>query len=188
MNNLEKEVNDEVLKDKIDSFYNKYKIYIKIFFLILIIIPLFLQFYFYYKKKIDEDLLSKLLQAELILDRDQTKAINILNDLRTKDNQTIIILSTNVLIEHYLKNNKINDAINLINNSKMNLRQSYLNELLNIKKVILNFDELKEQEILNLLKRKESDVFYLIKNKLLYDFYIKNNQFNKAKQIKNINE
>jgi len=55
--------------------------------------------------------------------------------------------------------------------------------LLNIKMVILKFDQITENEILKLLKIKNNKNFNLIKSKLLYDFYIKSGQKDKAKQV-----
>jgi len=55
--------------------------------------------------------------------------------------------------------------------------------LLNIKIVILKFDQITENEILKLLKIKNNKNFNLIKSKLLYDFYIKSGQKDKAKQV-----
>ena len=55
-------------------------------------------------------------------------------------------------------------------------------ELSEIKKVILYFDDIKESEILNISKDNKSN-FKLIKTKLLYDYYLKSNQLEKAKQV-----
>ena len=186
MNNLETELKEEVLKDRINRFYHKNKIFIKFALLFFIIVPILIQIYFYFDYKKKENLLSEYLQAEILLNTDADKGLEILNKLQKNSNQTVVLLSTNKLLDYYLENNKLKEASNLVNNINFNIKKSYIKELYDIKKAIINFDFIDENKILELLKINDGDIFRLLKNKLLYDYYIKNNQVQKASQIKNI--
>ena len=89
----------------------------------------------------------------------------------------------NKLAEYYINNNQKNKALEILNNTEV-FGNSMFIELSEIKKVILNFDNINENEILNLTKNKKNkDNFKLLKTKLLYDYYIKSNQLEKAKQV-----
>ena len=89
----------------------------------------------------------------------------------------------NKLAEYYINNNQKNKALEILNNTEV-FGNSMFIELSEIKKVILNFDNINENEILNLTKNKKNkDNFKLLKTKLLYDYYIKSNQLDKAKQV-----
>jgi len=183
MNNLETELKEEVLKERINRFYHKNKIFIKFALLFFIIVPILIQIYFYFDYKKKENLLSEYLQAEILLNTDADKGLEILNKLQKNSNQTVVLLSTNKLLDYYLENNKLKEASNLVNNINFNIKKSYIKELYDIKKAIINFDFIDENKILELLKINDGDTFKLLKNKLLYDYYIKNNQFQKAKKI-----
>jgi len=183
MNNLETELKEEVLKDRINRFYHKNKIFIKFALLFFIIVPILIQIYFYFDYKKKENLLSEYLRAEILLNTDADKGLEILNKLQKNSNQTVVLLSTNKLLDYYLENNKLKEASNLVNNINFNIKKSYIKELYDIKKAIINFDFIDENKILELLKINDGDTFKLLKNKLLYDYYIKNNQFQKAKKI-----
>ena len=186
MNNLETELKEEVLKDRINRFYHKNKIFIKFALLFFIIVPILIQIYFYFDYKKKENLLSEYLRAEILLNTDADKGIEILNKLQKTSNQTVLLLSTNKLLDYYLENNKLKQASNLVNNMNFNIKKNYIKELYDIKRTIINFDLIDENKILELLKINDGDTFKLLKNKLLYDYYIKNNQVQKASQIKNI--
>ena len=89
----------------------------------------------------------------------------------------------NKLAEYYINNNQKNKALEILNNTEVFGNNMFI-ELSEIKKVILNFDNINENEILNLTKNKKNkDNFKLLKTKLLYDYYIKSNQLEKAKQV-----
>ena len=186
MDNLETEIKEEVLRDRINRFYHKNKIFLKSALLFFIIVPILIQIYIYFDYKKKENSLSEYLRAEILLNTDANKAIEILNKLKKTNNQTVMLLSINKLLDYYLETNSSKQALDLINNIDFNIKASYLKELQDIKKVIISFESIEEREILKLLKISDGDTFGLLKNKLLYDYYIKNNQVKKASQIKNI--
>ena len=64
------------------------------------------------------------------------------------------MLAINKLVEHYINNNQKNKALEILNNTEV-FDNSMFIELSEIKKVILNFDSIKENEILNLTKNKK---------------------------------
>ena len=187
MSNIDAEIKDEILKDKFKIFYNKYRLYILISVFIIILTPIIFQIYIHNENTNRSSLISEYLKAEKMLDTKNNEAILILDKLKNSNNEIISILSLNKLLDYYLLNNK-DKAINLLDNYKFSFKQSYLNELQNIKKAILNFDKINENQILNLLSTKESEKFKNIKKKLLYDFYIKNGQAKKAKQMYELNK
>jgi len=186
MNEFEFEVKDQLFKDKLINFYNKNKSALILLFLFLIFVPILLQIYFFLQNKKKEKLFAQYLQAEILLetnDNNQT-GIDILLNLQKKNNPTIGILSYHKLLEYYIENNKINKALDLLNKQGLKIKESFFQELQNIKKTIINFDKLREEEILDLLKINENDIFITVKKKILKDFYIKNNQLDKATKIK----
>jgi len=183
MDNLDLEIRDEVFKDKVNRLYNNYKIHVIILLLFIIFVPIFFQFYLYYKKKSNENLFSDYMKAETLLSADVTSANIIFNKLLKSNNETIVFLSLGRLLDFYLENNQKTKAINLLNNTNLKIDQKLFIELKNIKKVISNFETLKENEILKLLKVTENDIFENTKKKLIFDFYIKNNQSKKANQV-----
>ena len=188
MNNLETELKEEVLKERINRFYHKNKIFIKFALLFFIIVPILIQIFFYFDYKKKENLLSEYLRAEILINTDENKAIEILNQLKKTNNQTVVLLSTNKLLDYYLEKNETKKALDLINNIDLSIKEDYLKELYNIKKTIINFEYLEESNILKFLKTDNKDIFKLLKNKLLYDYYIKNNQIQKAIQIDKYNQ
>ena len=182
-NELETQIEDDLLKDKVSNFFKKNKILVIALALILIVLPISIQVFFFYNEKKQEKFISKYIEAEILLDNNDIKGIQILNTIKKKGNDTIKLLAMNKLVEHYINNNQKGKAIEILNNTKV-FNNSMFVELSEIKKVILNFDRIKENEILNLTKNKKNkDNFKLLKTKLLYDYYIKSNQLEKAKQI-----
>jgi len=181
-NEFEDEIRNEVFSDKLNNFFKKYKKIIILVSILIISIPICLQFYLFFQNQKKQTLLSEYLKAEIMLDLKNNEAILILNKLKNSNNEIISILSLNKLLDYYLLNNK-DEAIKLLNNYNFTNKQSYFNELQNIKKVILNFDKINENQILNFLSTNDDSKFKNIKKKLLYDFYVKNNKVRKAKQI-----
>jgi len=187
MNNLEVEIQDGVTKDKINKFYNKNKALIISALLLIFLVPILFQVYFFYDYKKKENLFSEYLRAEMLINTNSKEAISILNQLQKTDVEIVSLLSTNRLLDYYIDNNKLKEASNLINDVDINIEENYIKELYNIKKIIINFETIKENQISEYLRSSDEEIFKLIKNKLLYDYYIKNNQIQKASQIKNIN-
>ena len=182
-NELETQIEDDLLKDKVSNFFKKNKILVIALVLILVVLPISIQVFFFYNDKKQEKFISKYIEAEILVDNNNIKGIEILNTIKEKGNDTIKILAMSKLVEHYINNNQKDKAIEILNNTKV-FNNSMFIELSEIKKLILNFDSINENEILNLTKNTNNkDNFKLIKTKLLYDYYIKSNQLEKAKQI-----
>ena len=187
-NELESQIKESLFKEKIEKFYKKNKILIIVFFIILIVTPIFIQINSYLNKKNNENLLEQYLKAESLIKKDDNQALEILENLRNSQNQTIQKLALNRTVDIYLNQGQKDKA--LLQLEKISdFDNKLFDELNNIKQVILKFDTIKESEILELLKiDNKNDSFILIKKKLLYDFYIKSNQLNKAKQISDQNK
>jgi predicted negative regulator of RcsB-dependent stress response len=182
-NELESQIKESLFKEKIEKFYKKNKILIIVFFIILIVTPIFIQINSYLNKKNNENLLEQYLKAESLVKTDNNQALEILENLTNSQNQTIQKLALNRTVDIYLNQGQKDKALLQFEKIR-DFDNKLFDELNNIKQVILKFDTIKESEILDLLKiDNKNDSFILIKKKLLYDFYIKSNQLNKAKQI-----
>ena len=182
-NELESQIKESLFKEKIEKFYKKNKILIIVFFIILIVTPIFIQINSYLNKKNNENLLEQYLKAESLIKKDDNQALEILENLTNSQNQTIQKLALNRTVDIYLNQGQKDKALLQFEKIR-DFDNKLFDELNNIKQVILKFDTIKESEILDLLKiDNKNDSFILIKKKLLYDFYIKSNQLNKAKQI-----
>ena len=187
-NELESQIKESLFKEKIEKFYKKNKILIIVFFIILIVTPIFIQINSYLNKKNNENLLEQYLKAESLVKTDNNQALEILENLTNSQNQTIQKLALNRTVDIYLNQGQKDKAL-LQFEKVRDFDNKLFDELNNIKQVILKFDTIKESEILDLLKiDNKNDSFILIKKKLLYDFYIKSNQLNKAKQISDQNK
>ena len=182
-NELESQIKDSLFKEKIEKFYKKNKIFIIVFFTILIVTPIFIQINSYLNKKNNENLLEEYLKAESLIKKDDNQALEILDNLTNSQNQTIQKLALNRTVDIYLNQGQKDKALLQFEKIR-DFDNKLFDELNNVKQAILKFDTIKESEILDLLKIDNSnDSFILIKKKLIYDFYIKSNQLNKAKQI-----
>jgi len=186
-NEIENQINEELFQDKIINFFGKNKKKLITLFILIIITPILFQIISYHKQKEKSFLLSEYLRAEYLIEKkdSEEEAIKILINLKDKSNQSISLLSLNRLLEFYIiKGDKLN-AIKLLENYNKDIDLNFLKEVNVIKKIILNFDSMKETEIENLIKdESKSMTFRLIKKKLIIDFYIKNNQLEKADLIK----
>ena len=186
-NEIENQINEELFQDKIRNFFGKNKKKLITLFILIIITPILFQIISYHKQKEKSFLLSEYLRAEYLIEKkdSEEEAIKILINLKDKSNQSISLLSLNRLLEFYIiKGDKLN-AIKLLENYNKDIDLNFLKEVNVIKKIILNFDSMKETEIENLIKdESKSMTFRLIKKKLIIDFYIKNNQLEKADLIK----
>ena len=186
-NEIENQINEELFQDKIRNFFGKNKKKLITLFILIIITPILFQIISYHKQKEKSFLLSEYLRAEYLIEKkdSEEEAIKILINLKDKSDQSISLLSLNRLLEFYIiKGDKLN-AIKLLENYNKDIDLNFLKEVNVIKKIILNFDSMKETEIENLIKdESKSMTFRLIKKKLIIDFYIKNNQLEKADLIK----
>tara|TARA_B100001287_G_C22660052_1_gene519855 strand:+ start:173 stop:742 length:570 start_codon:yes stop_codon:yes gene_type:complete len=182
-NELETQIEDDLLKDKFSNFFKKNKIIVFVSLLLLIVLPISVQIFFFYNDKKQEQLISKYIEAEILIDKNDIKGVQILNTIKDKGNDTIKLLTISKLAEYHINNDQKDKALEILSNNKV-FDNSMFEELTEIKKVILNFDRITENEIINLTKNKKNkDNFKLLKTKLLYDYYIKSNQLEKAKQL-----
>ena len=181
-NELETQIEDDLIKDRVSNFFKKNKILVYVLVLIFIVLPISVQVFFFYNNKKQEKFISKYIEAEILIDNNDIKGIEILNVIKVKGNDTIKLLAISKLIEYYINNNQKNKALQILNNTKV-FDDNVFQELVEIKKVILNFDSINENKILSFTKDNNKYNFKLIKTKLLYDFYIKSNQLEKAKQV-----
>ena len=182
-NELETQIEDDLIKDKVLNFFKKNKIIVLVLVLFFIILPISIQIFLFYNDKKQERFISKYIEAEILIDNSDIKGIEILNTIKNKGNDTIRLLAISKLTEYYINNNQKNKALEVLKSSK-DFSNNLFKELSDIKKIILNFDDLSENEILAMSKNdKNKKNFKLIKSKLLYDFYLKTKQFEKAKQI-----
>ena len=182
-NELETQIEDDLLKDKVYNFIKKNKIIFFLLIFIFIIAPISIQVFFYYKSQNEEKFISKYIEAEILINQDNIKGLQILNMIKVKGNDTARLLAVSKLAEYYINNNQKDKALKVIKSAKKH-DNSMLSELSEIKSIILNFDNLEENEILEFSKKNKSKAnFNLIKSKLLYDYYIKTNQMKKANQI-----
>lgn len=182
-NEIEHQINDELLKDKLLNFYKNNKKKIFLLFSIIVFLPIFFQIFVYFKKKENYNLLTQYLKAEYLIKENPKQSIKILNNLKNSKNETIAILSYGLLLEYYFNNKNLNISKEI---TKLNqeLKDDLLRETSKLKKVILLFDKIDENEILELTEKNSArNNFKIIKKQLLFDFYIKNNQELKAKQI-----
>ena len=143
--------------------------------------PISIQVFIFYQDKKQEQFISRYIEAEILINNNDNRGIQILNTIKEKGNDTIKLLAISKLTEYYIYNNQKEKALQILNNAK-GFDNKMFEELSEIKKVILYFDSIKENEILNISKDNKSN-FKLIKTKLLYDYYLKSNQLEKAKQV-----
>ena len=182
-NELETQIEDELLKDKFSNFFKKNKIIVFALILLLVVLPISIQVFIFINDKKQEQFISKYIEAEILIDNNDIKGVQILNTIKEKGNDTIKLLAISKLAEYYINKNQKEKALQILNSTK-DFDNKVFQELTEIKKIILNFDKIKENEILNFTKDdKYKKNFRLIKTKLLYDYYIKSNQLEKAKQV-----
>ena len=160
------------------------------------ILILSLPIYEEFKIKKNAKILQKYSSALLYLSTNKKQeGIKILNDLMIdSSNNKIKILATNKLLSLYIKERNIDEALIVLNKilSDKNIDKDE-KDLLNIKKVLLKFDNINENEILQLLKpNKKNNSFKKLSYLILLDFYTMKNQKIKIKEInsilKNLNE
>ena len=188
-NEIDLQIKDELLRDKIVKFYNKNKNKIVVLFLIIILCPILLQIYFYFNVKNKQKLISEYLRAEQLININKSESLKILSSLKDSGKDVIVGLSHAKILEIYLNDGDYDKALKEINNFEYKFSNEILDDLSSIKKTIISFDQLNENQILQLLKKNEKKSYFeVIKKKLLFDFYIKNNQIQKANQINRISK
>ncbi len=184
-NNFENEINQELGKEKYINLYkkNKFKIFFFVLFAFLLIFGY--QIKTMYLNKKNSENIEKLLLSKIYLYEKNKEALDILNEVKNANNDTISILSSYQLIDFYLEKKDEKAALEQLNFLRKKVKNNnYAMELLDIKEALIRFDNIEEKNILKLLKSSKNNNFLTIKNKLLYDFYIKNKMLIKAKQFK----
>ena len=73
-NEIDLQIKDELLRDKIVKFYNKNKKKIVVLFLIIILCPILLQIYFYFNVKKKQKLISEYLRAEQLINTNESES------------------------------------------------------------------------------------------------------------------
>ena len=180
---LDFEIKDELFKDKLIRFYNKYKITINSIVGFIIIIPIVIQIFFFYKNKKNEFYITEYLKADSLITLQTQKSLVTLKKLSKNSNNIVENLSTYRLIDYYINQNDKKKTLELIDNlQKTSNKNKFFSDLMILKKNILNFDEISEEELLK-IQRGKKNIFQKLNKKLLYDYYIKNKQFEKAKQF-----
>ncbi|MCI5054211.1 MAG: hypothetical protein MRY23_05280 [Pelagibacteraceae bacterium] len=182
-NDIETQIQDSLKNDRIKLFYKDNKLKILCVFFIILIFPIIFQFYNLYNLKKNEQLISRYIQAETLMSTNERKSIELLNNLKNESNETVQLLSILKLTEYYIANGDKIKALEILKEKK-NYNNELLNEINEIKRIIVEFDYINEKKIQNFFINNE-EYFNLIKKKLIYDFYIKSNQLNKAKQFLN---
>ncbi len=189
-NEIENEIQESLVKDKIKNFLIRNKLKIITASIICIILLLSFPIYEEFKIKKNAKILQKYSNALLYLDANKKEeGIKMLNDLiKSSSNNKIKIFATNKLLTLYINEKNINEALSVINqvlsDKKIDKDEK---ELLNIKKVLLKFDGIDENEILKLLKpNKQNNSFKKLSYLILLDFYTMKNQKIKMKEINSI--
>ena len=189
-NEIENEIQESLVKDKIKNFLIRNKLKIITASIICIILLLSFPIYEEFKIKKNAKILQKYSNALLYLDANKKEeGIKMLNDLiESSSNNKIKIFATNKLLTLYINEKNINEALSVINqvlsDKKVDKDEK---ELLNIKKVLLKFDSIDENEILKLLKpNKQNNSFKKLSYLILLDFYTMKNKKIKMKEINSI--
>ena len=189
-NEIENEIQESLVKDKIKNFLIRNKLKIITASIICIILLLSFPIYEEFKIKKNAKILQKYSNALLYLDANKKEeGIKMLNDLiKSSSNNKIKIFATNKLLTLYINEKNINEALSVINQVLSDKKvDKYEKELLNIKKVLLKFYGIDENEILKLLKpNKQNNSFKKLSYLILLDFYTMKNQKIKMKEINSI--
>ena len=183
-NEIDSQIKESIFRDKINSFFNKFKLYIIIFFILIVAVPIYLQIKIYFEKKNNEKLFEVYSVAISDLKTNNIElATKKFKELSFSKNQIIILLSLNHLLNtQTFPRSEFKDIINILLTNKYLSNLS--SDLLKIKKSLLIFDEASEESMLKILDIKKDSFFYNIKLKILYEFFLSKNQNKKATEIK----
>lgn len=181
---FEDEIQQGLFSDKILKFYKLYKIYIYIIIFLFVLIPVSYQLKIYFNMTNYEEEMKKYSIALLNINNNQAKSIDMFKKLAFSKNNIVSSLSINKILENHKISKK--EKIIIINSLLEKNKLPPVNtDILKIKKVLLNFDEITEEKILNLLNQKNTNINYKnINFKLLQDFYLSKNQLKKASEFK----
>ena len=143
-NELETQIEDDLIKDKVFNFFKKNKLIVFLLTFSFIVLPITIQVFFFYKGKKQEQFISKYIEAEILIDNNDIKGVQILNNIKEKGNDTIKLLAISKLAEYYINNNQKKKAYKILENTEI-FNNSMFEELSEIKKVILSFDSINER-------------------------------------------
>lgn len=183
-NELDNQVSESVLNDKISNFYQKRKYYIIALAILIVLVPISFQIFLTLDKKKNSKELEN--YSEIILSKDKKIQEVELEKLLQSSNETVLLLVLNQLLE-INKNSKqksisfIDQLLNANKFSKKNIK------FLKIKKSLLIFDTASEVEMLSLIDLKSKDsTFRKMSFEIMYDFYISKKQNLKANDLKRL--
>lgn len=184
---IENEIKQSLINDKLINFYKKFKIYIFLLLTLILLIPIIYNLKVFINKKKNEKYFE---EFSLVINQFKNKKISnsetILKQLVFSDNDVISSLSLSYLFE--LNEIPNDELIQIINNIIEKKKSSIMyTELLKIRKSILIFDKASELEMLNLINIKDINLPYReVKLKIMLDFYKKINNDVKAKEIQSL--
>mgnify|MGYP000383072438 FL=1 len=183
-NELDNQISESVLNDKISNFYQKRKYYIIGLAILIVLIPIIFQIFLTLDKKNNSLELEK--YSEIILETDKKKQEVELEKLLQSSNETVTLLALNQLLEinKDSKQKSISFIDQLLNTNKFSKKNT---KYLKIKKSLLVFDTATEVEMLNLIDLKSKDsAFRKMSFEIMYDFYISKKQNLKANDLKRL--
>jgi len=186
-NELNSEINESIFNNKILNFYKKFKLYIILFLLLTLSIPIAYQVNIYFDKKKNSKSFEEYSVGLTELNKNNIKnATIIFEKLLYSNNDTIILLSLDQLYR-LNKQDKLKIVKIIDNVLQKNTMKKSSEELLKLKKALIVFDEASEKEMLELLNIKNKTSFVsALSLEIMYNFYIKKNEINKANQIKSL--
>ena len=179
---LEIIIEDGLLKDKYRNLIKKNKKIIIVISFLLIFVPIIFQIYLFIEKNKNEKIFLNYLKAEFFMEKNEKLSVELLNDLKNQNNDTIKMLSSMMLHDYYLKKNDNKNLLLTYEELKKNIKFPLYKDLVFTKNIILNFDTADEEQILKYTDLK-NNYFQLINKKILYDFYIKEKQVKKADEV-----
>ena len=183
-NELDNQVSESVLNDKISNFYQKRKYYIIALAILIVLVPITFQIFLTLDKKKNSKELEN--YSEIILSKDKKIQEVELEKLLQSNNETVSLLVLNQLLEinKGSKQKSISFIDQLLNTKKFSKKNI---KFLKIKKSLLIFDTASEVEMLNLIDLKsENSAFRKMSFEIMYDFYISKKQNLKANDLKTL--
>lgn len=182
---LQNQIKESIVNDKINFFFKKFKFRILSFFLIILS---FLIFYFakinYENNKYATELNQYSIAIEGLKKNNNEKSISILKKLLSSNNEIIVSLAVNQLLN--LNLNSKEEILLLIKLIEKNNALSKNNlSLLNIKKFLIMFDN-EDTNIMNSILdiNKKNNIYAKVFTDLLNDYYLSKKLLDKSKNLK----
>jgi len=182
---LENQIKESIVNDKINFFFKKFKFRILSFFLIILS---FLIFYFakihYENNKYATELNQYSIAIEGLKKNNNEKSISILKKLLSSNNEIIVSLAVNQLLNSNL--NSKEEILLLIKLVERNNALSKNNlSLLNIKKFLIMFDNKDINTMNSILDiNKKNNPYAKVFTDLLNDYYLSKNLLDNSKNLK----